>query len=194
MVDPQRYYDLEAYLLNDVRQRFHSEGSIGAFDFFSIVMWKANRVKPQIASRLRRMDPKGRTCLDPIVRDLTRSLHEAGDEQARMRLLMEAWHFGLPMTTAILSILWPDEFTVYDTRVCEQLGRFGKLANVTKFDRVWAGYCEYRGAVQGAAPGQVSLRDKDRHLWASSVARQLEADIASGFPKKSRQVENLTAR
>jgi len=43
MIDPVRYYDLERYLLDDVRTRYASEGSLGAFDFFSIVIWKANR-------------------------------------------------------------------------------------------------------------------------------------------------------
>ena len=42
-LDYLRYYDLERYLFEDVHRRFHEEGSIGAFDFFSIVIWKANR-------------------------------------------------------------------------------------------------------------------------------------------------------
>jgi len=52
MVDGLRYYDLEAYLFEDVHKRFKTEGSIGAFDFFSIVIWKANRAKSRIAKRL----------------------------------------------------------------------------------------------------------------------------------------------
>ena len=40
MIDPLRFYDLETFLLQDVRQRFHSAGSIDAFDFFAIVVWK----------------------------------------------------------------------------------------------------------------------------------------------------------
>lgn len=37
-LDYRRYYDLETFLFGDVSPRFHAEGSIGAFDFFSIVI------------------------------------------------------------------------------------------------------------------------------------------------------------
>ncbi len=39
-MDYLKYYDLEAYLFDDLRKRFHEDGSLGAFDFFSIVIWK----------------------------------------------------------------------------------------------------------------------------------------------------------
>ena len=40
-----RYYDLETYLFDDVHDRFHRQGSLSAFNFFAIVVWKANRAK-----------------------------------------------------------------------------------------------------------------------------------------------------
>jgi hypothetical protein len=181
MLDPLRYYDLESYLLGEVQSRFHSDGSIGAFDFFSIVIWKANRAKSHIARRLIKVDPLRRRQLEPIVRDLTASIALARDDRARLQLLIADWGFGLPMATAILSILWPQTFTVYDVRVCEQLGAFGELAHLTNFDNIWSGYVRYRDQVSKAAPSLTTLRDKDRFLWATSAAKQLERDIASGF-------------
>lgn len=186
MVDLLRFYALETYLFEDVRSRFGLEGSLGAFDFFAIVMWKANRAKSIIAKLLRRMDPGKRIALEPIVRDLTGSLRRASDDKERMRVLVQKWGFRLPMATAILSVLWPKEFTVYDVRVCQELKGFERLTNLVRFDRVWTGYCEYREAVQASVRTTMSIRDKDRFLWASSVARQLEADIASGFGIKSK--------
>jgi len=162
--DPLQYYDLEGYLLGEVRRRLQSEKSIGAFDFFSIVIWKANRAKSRIAKRLRVRDPQKRTSLEPIVRDLTRSLHDANDGQTRLRILIDGWGFMLPMATAILSILWPDEFTVYDIRVCGELNGFDNLDNLGTFNKKWARYCEYRDAVRAAVPKKESLRDKDRCL------------------------------
>ena len=185
MVDPLRYYDLEDYLLGEVGARFRSQGYISAFDFFSIVIWKANRAKSHIARRLIKVDPQGRTALEPIVHDLTSSLAKATDERSRLRLLMEAWGFGLPMATAILAILWPDDFTVYDVRVCEQLGAFRELAHLTRFERVWEGYVRYRSAVVAATPDQNTLRAKDRFLWARSAALQLERDVECGFANGS---------
>ena len=46
------YYDLEKYLFETVSSRFAEEHSLGAFDFFCIVIWKANRAKTRIARRL----------------------------------------------------------------------------------------------------------------------------------------------
>ena len=110
-LDYLRYYDRERYVFEDVHRRFHLEGSVAAFDFFSIVIWKANRAKSKIARRLLDRDPKRRTQLEPIVRDLTSDLARAGDARTRLRLLMETWGFLLPMATAILSVFWPDEFS-----------------------------------------------------------------------------------
>ena len=76
-IDFLRYYNLESYLFEDVRRRFHEKGAIGAFDFFSIVIWKANRAKSKIARRLVDRDSQKRAELDPIAQDLTRSLHDA---------------------------------------------------------------------------------------------------------------------
>ena len=179
--DPRRYYDIESYLMSDVRNHFEVDHSIGAFDFFSIVIWKANRAKSRIAQRLRTVDPKRRKELDAIVRDLTRSLYDAQNAKARMNILINEWGFMLPMTSAILSVLWPDEFTVYDVRVCGELNAFGELVNLSKFENLWSGYCNYCDAVRAAVPFPMSLRDKDRYLWARSSIRQLNADIAAGF-------------
>ncbi len=180
-LDFLRYYDLERYLWEDVHQRFHQEGSIGAFDFFSIVIWKANRAKSHTARRLLRTDPAGRSELEPIVRDLSRNLYGAGDAKERLRILMKDWGFYLPMASAILSVFWPDEFSVYDVRVSDQLGRFQKLGNKTDFQAIWSGYHEYLEAVRCAVPSGLSLRDADRFLWGKSVAEQLNNDLRENF-------------
>ena len=51
-MDHLAYYDLEAYLFGTVGPRFLNDGRLNAFDFFSIVIWKANRAKSKIARRL----------------------------------------------------------------------------------------------------------------------------------------------
>ncbi len=98
-----------------------------------------------------------------------------------MNVLIDHWGFMLPMASAILSVLWPDEFTIYDVRVCGELNAFAELGNLTKFENLWVGYCKYRDAVRAAVPLPLSLRDKDRYLWGQSTIRQLNADIAAGF-------------
>ena len=180
-MDYLRYYDLESFLFDDVRTRLQRDHTISAFDFFSIVIWKANRAKPAVARRLLKHDPKGRQDLDAIVRDLSKTLADAPNAKARLHLLMSGWGFALPMATAILATLWPDDFGVYDVRVCEQLGNFQKLQNRTRFETAWTGYQDYLAAVRRAVSELPSLRDKDRYLWGKSVAQQLEHDIGRNF-------------
>jgi len=185
MVDGLRYYDLDAYLFEDIHSQFRKDKALCAFDFFSIVIWKANRAKSRVAKRLLTKCPQQGADLYEIVHNLTRSLFEAQTHHERLRILLEDWGFYLPMASAVLSVLYPEFFTVYDFKVCEQLGRFHKLANASRFDRIWSGYEQYRDAVLAAGPNGLSLRDKDRYLWGMSSARQLENDIATCFSKPS---------
>ena len=114
------YYDIEKYLFSKVYERFHRDGHIAAFDFFSIVAWKSNRPKGMIREALRERCPD----LDQAVKSLTGDIHEAADHENRLKMLLDVRGIGLPMATAILTVLYPDHFTVYDTRVCNQSGSF----------------------------------------------------------------------
>lgn len=175
------YYHLETYLFEDVRQRFHLNGKLDAFDLFSIIIWKANRSKSKLAHRLIRKSGG----LEEAAEEFSRALFAAPTAEARLLVAMKDWGFYLPMVSAILSVLWPDEFTVYDIRVCDELKDF-RLLGSAKPERVWPDYERYRQAVQTAVPGQRLLRDKDRVLWGRSAARQLIQDIARGFPAEER--------
>jgi len=174
------YYNLEAYLFEVVRPRFHSQGELDAFDLFSIIIWKANRAKSKLARRLAR---KAGT-LEEAAKQFTSDLFRAESAKARLLLAMEKWGFYLPMASAILSVLWPEEFTVFDVRVCDELDKFHALGNA-KSDRVWPGYCDYCKAVAREVPGPLTLRDKDRYLWGRSSANQLVQDIAREFSPKA---------
>ena len=64
MVDYLKYFDREFYLFDEVYSRFHAEHSLGAFDFFSIGIWKANRAKSRIARKLLKQEMRGKRNLD----------------------------------------------------------------------------------------------------------------------------------
>jgi hypothetical protein len=174
--DYLRYYSLEAYLFEDVHRRFHSEGKLDAFDLLSIIIWKANRSKSKLGRRL----AKKAGTLEAGATQFTSALFKAESAEARLLVAMKDWGFYLPMASSILAVLWPEEFTVFDVRVCVELGDFHALGNV-KPELVWPGYCRYREAVDRAVPGPLPLRDKDRFLWGRSAARQLVRDVACGF-------------
>jgi hypothetical protein len=64
--------------------------------------------------------------MDSAVCELTKGVAERSERADKLRYLLADWGFRLPMATAILTVLYPEEFTVYDTRVCALLGEFTK--------------------------------------------------------------------
>jgi len=174
-------YHMEKHLFDTVGPSFRETGALSAFDFFCIVIWKANRAKSKVARKLLSHDAGARRGLDAIVRDLTASLYAANGMKERLRLLVEDWGFRLPMATAVLTVLWPDYFTVYDVRVCDALGAHHGLQYRTNFAKLWSGYQEFKKDVADKTPQVLSLRDKDRFLWGKSFRMQLESDIKTLF-------------
>ena len=184
MTDYLRYFDREHYRFEDVHSRFLQDHSLGAFDFFSIVIWKANRAKSKIANRLLKKDRKSKPDLNARCRVLTRSIHAAVDHKERLRILIKDWGFALPMASAILAVCYPDDFALYDYRVRDQIKDFPDLTT-THFDRLWEGYQEYIAHICKLAPQQEKLRDKDRFLYGKSNAVQLRKDIQRAFKKSA---------
>jgi hypothetical protein len=182
------YYHLENYLFTEVNRRFHGQGFIDAFDFMSIVIWKANRAKSKIARRLIG-DSKDPNALDTEVRKLTTSISAADGPKERLKLLIDGKDakFRLAMATAILTVLYPEDFTVYDVRVCDTFLKFKNLKDATNFENTWKGYTDYMEAVRDHLPG-LSMRETDRYLWAKSAADQLTKDIQNCFPKPSKDL------
>jgi len=180
-MDYRKLYDLENYLFDEVSKRFSELGYLNAFDFFCIVIWKANRSKSKIAKRLL---SQGHPNLESAVVALTKSLANAADDKTRMKILIVDWGFRLPMASAILTVLYPMSFTIYDFRICEMLNDFHKLQNQTNFDSLWNKYESLVAKINQAAPSEYSLRDKDRWLWGNSFFQQLKADLDDKFLKK----------
>lgn len=178
MTDFARYYDLEGYLFRDVSGRYRKDKKLSAFDFFCIVIWKANRAKSKVAKRLL---AQGHPDLEAAVAALTAVITSAQDSKERLRVLIEGWGFRLPMASAILTVLFPDDFTVYDVRVCEILGDFKDAQYKTQYEALWARYSGYVARVRQSVPEVAGLRDKDRYLWGQSFASQLQRDMESQF-------------
>jgi hypothetical protein len=176
-LDFRDYYHLESYLFDKVRVQFAKQGYLTAFDFFCIVIWKANRAKSKIAKKLLEGT---KVSLDVAVGALTYGITKQKTAKDRLGLLWNAG-FRLPMASAILTVLYPDEFTMYDTRVCGILGGFRNLDNLSDFEDVWRGYQDFKRKVVESTPAEFTLRDKDRYLWGKSFSEQLTHDISQEF-------------
>ena len=172
-MDYLQFYDLEQHLFSKVHRSFHADGCLNAFDFLLIVRWKSNRRKDLVIARL---CDGGNTDLNKGARRLTRQVHQASNDEERLGILIGPG-IGLALATAILTVLYPEDFTVYDKRACDALGDFSELQNCRTPSRIWEGYKEFRKAVRKNTPGHLSLRDKDRWLWAKNWVEKLEREI-----------------
>jgi hypothetical protein len=174
------YYNLNDYLFQVINKRFHENGSLDAADFFCIVIWKANRVKSIIASRLLKIFKT----LDDASRTITSHLHNENiSDYDRFQYLL-GLGFRLPMLSAILTVLFPERFLVYDYRICShpEFYEFKKLENPSKDPQAdWKLYQSYIHTVIINTPSWMSLRQKDQYLWGKSFALQLKNDVDNNF-------------
>jgi hypothetical protein len=178
LVNYLRYYDLEAYLFDHVTQVFQRRGYLTGFEFFSIVRWRTNGATAQVAHRL---TASGHTDLEAAVQLLTTEIANAESNEEKLEILLKKWGFRLPLASAILSVCYPEEFALYDRRVCDELGGFHDLANKRKFSSILQGYNEFIQAVKEAGPSRLTLRDKDRWLSARLAYHDLMTNVARGF-------------
>jgi len=92
-------------------------------------------------------------------------------------LLAKSWSFAFPTATAILTVLYPERFTVYDIRVYDALGDFYRLGSRRWSERSWADYCNFIAAVRSSVPANLSLRDADRWLWGQDKRKALHGEL-----------------
>lgn len=179
-IDYLQLYERDSYLFDTVHERFQRDGELGAFDFFCILIWKSNRAKAHHARRLLKTEDS----LEEAVRTLTRDLYQTESDRERFTQLIEKWGFRLATASAILTVCYPDRFSVYDARVCGELDDFHELAHRTGVTRLWKDYQAFIQRVRETAPDELSLRDKDRWLWGRSFAKQLKRDLEDGFTRE----------
>lgn len=123
VTDYRKYYYFERYLFDEVTVRFEKEKTLTVFDFFCIIIWKANRPKSKVAERLL---SESFDDLDRAVSALMNAVATAQDDKARMRVLIADWDFRLPIASAVLTVLYPTVFTAYDVRVCDVLANIAQ--------------------------------------------------------------------
>jgi hypothetical protein len=167
-----KFYDLENYLLGEVRGRFRRSQELRPLDLFLILHWKAPRAKTKQRDRLK--DKAG--SFEQATKCIAGALNCACNAEERMKVLILDWKFELPTATAILTILYPEEFTVYDVRVRNQLGlaAIATTRSQARWKDFWQKYCAFKEAVIRNTPEALTLRDKDRYLWGKSLYEDSE--------------------
>jgi hypothetical protein len=80
------------------------------------------------------------------------------------------------MASAVLTVLYPDDFTIYDILVCKEL-KLKYRPEMPFSEKCWNEYQRYKKLVCEKAPAHLSLRDKDRFLRGRSIRKKAERDV-----------------
>lgn len=156
-----KLYNLEDYLFEVVSPRFGESHTLSPYDFFAIVTWKSNRTKTKI---MRGLANSGRS-----VPSLMHEVSAATNPQAKVEALLRVWGIGLALASAILTVCYPEEFTVLDYRAWEALREAAVEGLPARYPLKVEEYLQYCRACQWfAVDKSLSLRDLDRALWAKS--------------------------
>jgi hypothetical protein len=183
-MDYLKYYDLEKHLFDFVRERFVRDGVIDPFDFYLILIWKSNRSKNKGRDRL----ANAAGDFSKAVKKIADSIYQADDPKEKLKILLsDPWKFSLAIGSAILTVLYPLDFTVCDTRVCEQLHKMmqsppfpkGLSASTAGYELQWKQYQLFKKAVVDNTPANLCLRNKDRYLFGKSLYEQARKDSAT---------------
>jgi hypothetical protein len=177
-----KYYDDEAYLMTEVARRFHETGQLDPADFYMMLIWKSDRAKNRHRERLKRLSQEhgGDGTFADAVSRISKAIHEGPSDKDRLKILMTDWEFYTPTATAILTLLYPNQFTVYDWRVKEQVKPKRDLAQRSFNNGFWEEYQVFIELVRSAAPSALrdDLRGCDRYLSGKSYREELAIECA----------------
>ncbi len=170
-----KYYYLEQYLETEVRPYFEKEHHLTSEQFFAIIEWK----NPKFGkTKLTHLKPKD-------IEKLFKTIYGESREK-QLKILVDIKGLKLATASAILTILYPERFTVYDVRVRKQLRKRGlweeEPDDITYcVDVVNRYFDKYLPPIEKLATDSgLSLRDCDRALWAQDWHEDLMDFIIAG--------------
>ena len=152
------YCFLENYLFEEVNKNFQNNGYLTSEEFFAIVIWKSNRSKTNVR--------RGIEKTKKTIRTITSEVFQAETPEQKLNTLISIPNIGIPIASAILTVCYPDDFTVVDYRACTALKDFGEEIVGNPIKKIPT-YFEYLEKCKKLAHKyNFSLRDFDRILWA----------------------------
>lgn len=137
IVPARQYADLRALLAEQLVQEEHggtaqlmeqlapagARGYLTYDEFFAICCWKEPR------QRMRRHWKRNGEPVDaPVLETIIKTALAATDERERMTALLQLHGVGIPVASAILTILEPERYGVIDVRAWQVLHRYERVA------------------------------------------------------------------
>ena len=161
--DYLKFYEFssEEHLFQNVSGSFRRNGCLSAEEFFAVIIWKSNRSKTRIRDGILRTGKS--------VEETTRGMHQHAAAGEKVKKLLDIDGIGIPVASAILTVCYPDQFTVVDYRARAAIEKLwpAKSKTVAPVPTQYIkGYLRYVAVCQQIANEQgMCLRDVDRALW-----------------------------
>jgi len=153
-----KYYFLEDYLFKTVNKNFHENKYLTSEEFLAIIIWKRNASKTKVV--------EGVNTSDKSIRVITSKIYESPSREMKLEILLGIKNIGIAIASAILTVLYDQEFTVFDARARNSLQAIGVQIKGSP-DNKPEDYFSYVDLCKKQAEKyKLSLRDFDRCLWA----------------------------
>jgi len=173
-------YDPEGRVFPRIQKKIGSGEELNKRDVLQIMRWKLGRIRADYS----------KTIADDRMVEINKAVAKAakpGCGLEALQALDDIPGIGLAVATAVLTVCYPEEFTIIDVRVLEILDLFPATLAEDKRKGHNAGdwtakdfIVEYLPKVKERAKlWNCSLRNADRALWGQSVRRDIEEVVAS---------------
>jgi hypothetical protein len=188
------FYDDENLLFEKVGPEFLRGVDPSVMHFETLLGWKSER--PGDAHWMRLMKICDGTMEDAVAAICT-DIRSAADDKARLEVLIRKWLFYLPTAATILTVLYPEVFTMYDKRTRNQTGT-KDWSQHTFTPALWEHYCEFKDKIVALVPPGLSLRDADRYVMGKDTYEAREKKLAriargEGKPRQKRKPQKRAA-
>jgi hypothetical protein len=188
------FYDDEKLLFEKVGPGFRRGVDPSVMHLETLLAWKSDR--PGDAHWMRLTKICGPT-MEGAVAALCADIRSAEHHEARLKVLIRKWRFALPTAVTILTVFYPEFFTMYDVRTRRQTNTEDwSQRRFTPY--LWKHYCEFKDKIVALAPPGVTLRDADRYVMGKDAYEFRETKLAriaqgEGKPRKKRQRKKTSA-
>jgi len=188
------FYDAEKLLFEKVAPEFRQGIDPSVMHFETLLGWKSERPGDAHWMRLTRIS--GGTMEDAVAA-ICADIRSAEDHSARLKVLIRKWQFALPTAATILTVFYPEFFTMYDVRTRRQTNT-EDWSQRTFTPALWEHYCEFKAKIVALAPPDLPLRDADRYVMGKDTYESREKKLAriargEGRPRRKRNKTDGTA-
>lgn len=159
-------YDLEKQLFGEINRNFKKNKTLSDEEFFKIIIWKSNRAKGKVLAEIKKSNKS--------VKQIMRDVYNTKALDGKIKILTRIKGIGLSIASAILTVCYPNKFTILDYRVWNILLK-DKKVKYKNLPTLTLKYLDYVNICKNYAKKlKLSLRDFDRVMWGRSFYEDLK--------------------